>query len=110
VIIDRGRAIAAGTPSQLKRRLGGDIVEVHVRSVGDLPRVAELLGRLDHHVAQIDETTRRVSVRVETGGEGLMRALRSVHDAGVEIEDIAMRQPNLDEVFLSLTEDAAQAA
>ena len=49
---------------------------------------------------QIDEPTRRVSVRVESAGEGLMTALRSLEDSGVELEDIAMRQPNLDEVFL----------
>ncbi len=44
-----------------------------------------------------------MSVRVDSGGEGLMTALRSVHAGGVEIDDIAMRQPNLDEVFLALT-------
>jgi ABC-2 type transport system ATP-binding protein len=42
-------------------------------------------------------------VRVDAGNDGLMRALRRTHDAGVELEDIALRRPNLDEVFLSLT-------
>jgi ABC-2 type transport system ATP-binding protein len=103
VIIDHGRAVAGGTPAELKRRLGGSVVEVHVRSGTDLPRVAELLARLDGGTTQVDEATRRVSVRVETGGDALMQAMRAVHDAGVEIDDIAMRQPNLDEVFLTLT-------
>jgi ABC-2 type transport system ATP-binding protein len=49
-----------------------------------------------------------VSVRVDAGGDGLMTALRSVQDARVEIEDIALRQPNLDEVFLALTGPPAQ--
>ncbi len=103
VIIDHGRSVATGSPDELKRQIGGNIVELHVRNQRDLARVAELLGRLDDGEARIDAPTRRVSVRVESGGEGLMSALRSLQDAGVELEDIAMRQPNLDEVFLALT-------
>jgi ABC-2 type transport system ATP-binding protein len=103
VIIDHGRAVATGTPTDLKRRIGGNVVELHVRHEQDLAGVADLLGRLDHGTAQIDEPTRRVSVRVDAGGDGLMTALRFVQDARVEIEDIALRQPNLDEVFLALT-------
>jgi ABC-2 type transport system ATP-binding protein len=103
VIIDHGRTVAAGTPAELKRRIGGNVVEVHAREREDLPRIAELLGALDHGEAQIDEPTRRVSVRVEAGGEAMMNALRSLHAAGVQIDDIALRQPNLDEVFLALT-------
>jgi ABC-2 type transport system ATP-binding protein len=104
VIIDHGRAVATGSPAELKRQIGGGIVELHVRNRADLSRVAELLGRLDDGETQIDEPTRRVSVRVHSGGEALMSALRSLEVSGVELEDIAMRQPNLDEVFLALTE------
>jgi ABC-2 type transport system ATP-binding protein len=107
VIVEHGRAVATGTPAELKRRLGGDVVELHVRRREDLDGVADLLGRLDHGAAQIDESTRRVSIRVDSGGEGLMAALRSLAASGVEIEDIGMRQPNLDEVFLALTTRAA---
>jgi ABC-2 type transport system ATP-binding protein len=103
VIIDHGKSVATGSPTELKRRLGGDIVELHVRSADDLPRVADMLEQLGHGDLQIDAATRRMSVRVKSGGDGLMTALRSLQDSGVELEDIAMRQPNLDEVFLSLT-------
>jgi ABC-2 type transport system ATP-binding protein len=103
VIIDHGRAVAVGTPAELKRRIGGQVVEVHVRERADLKPVAEMLGRLDRDGAQVDEPTRRVTVRVDSSGDGLMTALRSVHGGGIEIDDIAMRQPNLDEVFLALT-------
>ena len=103
VIIDHGRAVAAGTPAQLKQRIGGNVIEVHVRDNRDVPTIAELLGRLGEGVAQIDEATRRVSVRVDSTGEGQMTALQSLHATGVELDDIAMRQPNLDEVFLTLT-------
>jgi ABC-2 type transport system ATP-binding protein len=103
VIIDHGRSVATGTPAELKRRIGGNVVELHVRDVRDLANVADLLGRLDRGSARIDEPTRRVSVRVDAGSDGLVSVLRSVHEAGVEIDDIALRQPNLDEVFLALT-------
>ncbi len=103
VIVDHGRAVAAGTPTELKSRIGGNVIEVHVRRRDDLAKVADALGRLDHGETQIDEATRRVSMSVEPGGERLMTAFRTVETAGVEIEDIAMRQPKLDEVFLVLT-------
>jgi ABC-2 type transport system ATP-binding protein len=118
VIIDHGRAVAAGTPAELKRRIGGNIVEVHVANAGDLPRVADMLARLHHGAVSTDEGSRRVSVGVDSGSDGLMSALRSIEQAGVAVEDVAMRQPNLDEVFLALTGhptdpaagDTAQAA
>ena len=103
VIIDHGRAVAAGTPAQLKQRIGGNVIEVHVRDNRDVATIAELLDRLGEGAPQIDEATRRVSVRVDTTGDGQMTALQSLHATGVELDDIAMRQPNLDEVFLTLT-------
>jgi ABC-2 type transport system ATP-binding protein len=103
VIIDHGRVVAAGTPSELKRRIGGKVIEVHVRHEEDVARVALALGRLDHGHARIDEATHQVSVSVEGGGPVLMNALRAVEEAGIEVEDVALRQPKLDEVFLTLT-------
>ncbi len=103
VIIDHGRTIAHGTTAELKRRIGGNVIEVHARRRDDLPAIAEALGRLDYGHAQIDEATRRVTVGVDHAGDGLIAALRSVEAARVEIEDIAFRQPTLDEVFLALT-------
>jgi ABC-2 type transport system ATP-binding protein len=103
VIIDRGRTVAAGKPAELKRRIGGSVIEIHVRAAGDVVRLADLLERVDHGAVHVDESTRRVSVGADTGSDGLRMALRAVDEAGVEIEDIAMRQPNLDEVFLALT-------
>ena len=103
VIIDHGRAVAAGTPAQLKQRIGGNVIEVHVRDSRDVATIDELLGRLGEGVVQIDQATRRVSVRVDSTGDGQMTALQSLHATGVELDDIALRQPNLDEVFLTLT-------
>jgi len=104
VIIDRGRAVASGTATELKRRVGGSVVEVHLRALDDLPRAAELLGSLKQRERiEIDEATRRVSVGVGADREGLMRAMEAVWGANLDVEDIALRQPNLDEVFLALT-------
>jgi ABC-2 type transport system ATP-binding protein len=102
VIIDHGRSVAVGTPAELKRRIGGSVIEVHVRSSDDLTKVAESLARLDHGDARVDAATRRVSVPIDAG-DGLMAGLQAVQATGVEVDDIALRQPNLDEVFLALT-------
>jgi ABC-2 type transport system ATP-binding protein len=99
VIVDRGRAVAAGTPAALKRRIGGNVIEVHARRHDDLARIADAL-----RPAHVDEATRRVSAGADGG---LMPALAAIQAAGVEIEDITLRQPNLDEVFLALTGEAA---
>jgi ABC-2 type transport system ATP-binding protein len=111
VIVDHGRAVATGTPAELKRRIGGNVVELHVRDARDLPDAAALLGRLGHSEPQIDAPTRRVSVRVDAGGDGLLEAVQAIRHAQLAIEDIALRQPDLDEVFLALTgQPTAQAA
>jgi ABC-2 type transport system ATP-binding protein len=113
VIIDHGRVVASGTPPEVKSMVGGKVIEVHVRNGSDVARVAELLGRFDSAFlagkmpygseARIDQATRQVSVSVERGGPVLMEALRAVEESGVEVEDVALRQPKLDEVFLALT-------
>ena len=101
-IIDHGRTIAAGTPVELKRTVGGDVVEVHARRQDQLAAVAQALARLDEGTPQIDEAARRVTVGVARR-DGLLTAMHSLESAEVEIDDIALRQPTLDEVFLALT-------
>ncbi len=114
VIVDHGRAVATGTPGELKARIGGSVIELHVRADQDLGHVAELLGRFGRGAVQIDEPTRRVSVRVQAGGQQMTSAVALITGAGIELDDIALRQPNLDEVFLALTgnqtDTAARAA
>lgn len=113
VIVDRGRAVASGTPLELKRQIGGSVIEVHARDRADLPMIARALASLDHADPRIDESTRRVSVSVEPGGDPLRASLRALQELNADVEDVALRQPKLDEVFLALTgrspedEDAA---
>jgi ABC-2 type transport system ATP-binding protein len=106
VIIDHGRAIAHGTPSELKRRSGGNVVEVHVRDRGDLAEVAQALTAIGPSQAQVDESTQRVTVVVAGGTEQLNRALAPLEQRAITLEEVALRQPRLDEVFLALTGQA----
>src|SRR5919202_722058 len=96
VIIDHGRAVQAGTPAELKRRAGRNVVEVHVRDRAELPVAAAALGALDHGEVQLDETTRRVSVPVEAGTDPLREAPRTLVAAGVAVVHVALGPPTLD--------------
>ncbi len=103
VIIDHGRVVAAGTPSELKRRIGRNVIEVHVRDRRDLGTVAEALAWLGDGQPQIDEATRRVSLGVGAGTDQLREGLTALDEIGVVPDDVALRSPTLDEVFLTLT-------
>ena len=101
VIVDRGRTVAAGSPAELKRRVGGSVVEVHARHDDDLAAIATALGGLGD--AQVEHATRRVTAAVDRAQAPLTSALHALEMAGVEIDDVTVRQPTLDEVFLALT-------
>lgn len=107
VIIDHGRAVASGTPAELKRRIGGKIFEVHVHDRADVARVAAALTRPGGPQPQVNEATRCVSVAAgaEHGdvAQWLISEVRSIESASVELADISVREPSLDEVFLALT-------
>ena len=110
VIIDHGRAVAAGTPNELKQRAGRNVIEVHTRDRAGLARAAAALAGLDHDRPQVEEATRRVSVAVEAGTDRLRDALGALDAAGVSVDDVALRPPTLDEVFLALTGQALERA
>jgi ABC-2 type transport system ATP-binding protein len=102
VIIDHGRVIAAGTPSQLKTLAGDDVIEVHVRDADALSGVAAALSAVGLD-PWVDPTTQRAAVAVDDGNRRLMEAVRALDHGGVAVEDISLRRPTLDEVFLTLT-------
>jgi ABC-2 type transport system ATP-binding protein len=109
VVIDHGKVIAAGTDEQLKTRVGGDVLEFAVHDRGRLAAGAEAIAGLGSGEPQIDEAAGRVSVAV--GGEGsqlLVSAVRLLDAAGVDAQDMSLRRPSLDDVFLSLTGHAAE--
>jgi ABC-2 type transport system ATP-binding protein len=107
VIIDHGTVVAAGTPAELKTRAGDDMIEVHVHDADDLPAVSGVLAKLGHD-PRVDVPTRRAYVSVDNGSSRLMDALRVLDQEGIAVEDISLRRPTLDEVFLALTGKPAQ--
>jgi ABC-2 type transport system ATP-binding protein len=103
VIIDRGRVIAQGSPAELKALAGRDVVEIHARDAADLPRLADALAPLGDGAPRVDAPAHRVTVPVAAGRAAIADAVRAVDVVDVEIDDIGLRRPTLDEVFLTLT-------
>src|SRR6202035_2252532 len=103
VIIDGGRVIAQGTPDALKSRVGADMVELHTVDVPTMQRAAGVLASLGTAEPATDVATRRCSIAAPGGSRLLPIVVRALDEAGVPVEDIALRRPTLDEVFLALT-------
>jgi daunorubicin resistance ABC transporter ATP-binding subunit len=103
VIIDHGRVIAAGTPDELKDRAGRNVIEVRPRSAGDLPAVEEALSKIGCEAPYTDMDTQRVSAGVEGGADQLRDIVRMLDERGIEVDDVGLRRPSLDEVFLAVT-------
>ncbi|HET6951457.1 MAG TPA: ATP-binding cassette domain-containing protein, partial [Acidimicrobiales bacterium] len=103
VIVDHGRVIADGTPGELKSRAGRDVVEVRARRAGDLPVLSEVLGRLGVEAPRIDAGSSRVTVPVDQGRAAISAVVRALDGVDVEVDDVGLRRPTLDEVFLELT-------
>ncbi|MGW4393772.1 ATP-binding cassette domain-containing protein [Amycolatopsis nivea] len=105
-ILGAGRVIAEGTSAQLKGNIGGDRVIVTARTPADLARMAEVLG------GQADPEQLRLVVEGGTTDRAadLISAVRELDAAGIEVDDILVRRPTLDEVFLHFTEPSAESA
>ncbi|RMI13687.1 ATP-binding cassette domain-containing protein [Cellulomonas triticagri] len=108
VVIDHGRIIAQGTADQLKRQVGGERLELTVADAALLPRVTEALTPLGVAAPTVDEGRRAFLIPVSGGPDVLSEALRRLDDAGVALEDVGLRRPTLDDVFLALTGRAAE--
>jgi ABC-2 type transport system ATP-binding protein len=103
VIIDEGRVIAQGTPGELKTRAGADMIELHTRDLESLARATQILSAVGADEPTSDPATRRCSVAAPCGAALLPTVVRALDDAGITVEDITLRRPTLDEVFLALT-------
>jgi ABC-2 type transport system ATP-binding protein len=110
VVIDKGRVIARGTADELKAQVGGERLELTVRTVEQLAVVTEALRPLGQGEAHGDQQTRRLSMPVTGGTDTLAEALRRLAGVDVEVLDIGLRRPDLDDVFLTLTGHAAEDA
>lgn len=112
VVVDRGRVIASGTADELKAQVGGEVIELVVPTAAELDSAAAVLDRLGRGTVATDRQARRVSVSSSGGRPAaavLVDALRQLDEAGVQVLDVAVRRPTLDDVFLTLTGHAADA-
>ncbi|MFF7978172.1 ATP-binding cassette domain-containing protein [Streptomyces sp. NPDC007901] len=107
-VVDHGRVIAKGTSDQLKARTGGERVEVVVHEREHIPTAAEVLAGFGKGETSVEEHTRKLTVPVTGGAKLLAEVIRELDTRGIEIDDIGLRRPTLDDVFLSLTGHAAE--
>ncbi|MFC8432994.1 ATP-binding cassette domain-containing protein [Streptomyces sp. NPDC057253] len=103
-LVDGGRVVADGTPDELKARTGGDRIDVVLRDAGQLGAAVALLP-LDAATVSVDADRRRLSAPVTDRMAALSGVVRALEAAGIDAEDVALRRPTLDEVFLHLTGD-----
>jgi ABC-2 type transport system ATP-binding protein len=106
-VIDRGRVIAEGTPDELKDRVGGERLEVHLADAHAVQIAVQALAPMSDEPPSADEETVRLTVRQRTGT--IVEAVRRLDEVGVAVDDLGLRRPTLDDVFLSLTGHAAEA-
>jgi ABC-2 type transport system ATP-binding protein len=107
-VIDHGRVIATGTPDELKDRVGGERLEVHLAEPAAAQRAVAALAPMSDDAPIADGEVVTLAARGRTGV--IVEAVRRLDDAGVEVADLALRRPTLDDVFLALTGHAAEVA
>ena len=103
VVIDHGREIAHGTADELKNMVGGERIEVTVAEVDHIADARHILAALAVGEIRSDERSRSLTVPISGGAPVLTAALRELDSAGVAVQDVGLRRPTLDDVFLSLT-------
>ncbi|HKY24779.1 MAG TPA: ATP-binding cassette domain-containing protein [Gaiella sp.] len=106
VVVDHGKIIARGTSDELKAQVGGERIEVVVHDREELARAAALVA--PNGSASLDEHSKRLTMAADGGAGHLVDVVRSLGDAGIALDDVALRRPTLDDVFLALTGHAAE--
>ncbi|HEY7782826.1 MAG TPA: DUF4162 domain-containing protein, partial [Ktedonobacterales bacterium] len=110
VVVDHGLAIARGTADELKAQVGGERLEVSIARGGDLDAAVRALSGIAQGDLRVDASRRRVVVPVTEGARLLPAVVRELDAAGLQLDDLALRRPTLDDVFLTLTGHEAEAA
>ena len=108
VVIDRGHKIAQGTADDLKKQVGGERIEAVLADAADLAPAQTILAGLSVGEVQVDEQARRLIAPVSGNVDSLRSVLQRLGDANIQVDDIGVRRPTLDDVFLSLTGHAAE--
>jgi ABC-2 type transport system ATP-binding protein len=105
-VIDHGRVIAEGTSDQLKDHLGGERLEVTLDEISDVDAAVRALAPMADETPSAEAALVRVNVRERSGA--IVEAVRRLSDAGIGVDDLALRRPTLDDVFLALTGHGAE--
>ncbi|QIK64979.1 ATP-binding cassette domain-containing protein [Nocardioides sp. HDW12B] len=106
IVIDKGRIIAQGTPTQLKQQSGQASVVVHVATAADLERAAAVVRRCAPEV-HVDDASRRITAKADGLGDMILIS-EAINADGVDVDDIGLARPSLDDVFLHLTGHRAE--
>jgi ABC-2 type transport system ATP-binding protein len=106
-VVDHGKIIARGTADELKSQVGGERIEVVVHDPIEIERAREVLKRDGQGDVTLDEHTRKLTVPATGGAQKLVQVVRDLDEASIHIDDIALRRPTLDDVFLALTGHAS---
>lgn len=109
VVIDHGKEIAHGTADELKTMVGGERIEVTVAHQDEIPTARQILASLAVGDIQVDDRARSLTVPISGGAATLTRALRELDAGSVDLQDVGLRRPTLDDVFLSLTGHHAES-
>jgi ABC-2 type transport system ATP-binding protein len=105
-VIDRGKVIAEGTSDELKDRVGGERLEVTLADAADSDRAVEALAPMSDQPPTSEGSVVGLTARRRSGT--IVEAVGKLADAGIEVDDLAMRRPTLDDVFMTLTGHAAE--
>jgi ABC-2 type transport system ATP-binding protein len=108
VVIDRGRMIAHGPPDRLKAQIGGERIEVVLADSADIQPARLILEDLSAGEIRVEEQTCTVTAAVTGGVDVLRRVLQLLKDRAIPVDDVGLRRPTLDDVFLSLTGHGAE--
>ena len=109
-VVDHGKIIARGTADELKTQVGGERIEVVVDHREDIVRATSLIRHFGVGDVVVDAHTRKLTLPSTGGAQTLVQVVSALTDADIVIDDIGVRRPTLDDVFLSLTGHAAEVA
>jgi len=106
-VIDTGKVIARGTADELKRRIGGEHLEVVVQK-SDVSKALEIIEKISGHKPDFDDGLNSISAPVQTGTSALVEVINALSSVGINPLDVALKRPSLDDVFLALTGHKAE--